>query len=44
MFENVIIGISVVLIIWGGIFSWRIDNIGTKDMTEKNEKKEDMED
>ena len=44
MFENVIIGISVVLIIWGSIFSWRIDNIGTKDMTEKNEKKEDMED
>lgn len=26
MFENIIIGIAVLLIIWGCIFSWRLDN------------------
>lgn len=28
MFENIIIGISVVAIIWGSIFSFRLDNVG----------------
>lgn len=39
MFENIIIVLSVILIVWGCIFSWRLDNVSTK----KNEKEEKIE-
>lgn len=39
MFENIIIGIAVLLIIWGCIFSWRLDNgnSGKKEIEENRE-------
>lgn len=36
MFEIIIIGIAVVLMIWACIFSWRLDNGASEDVEDEN--------
>lgn len=35
MFENIIIGIAVILIIWACVFSWKLDNGKSNRKTEE---------
>ncbi len=41
MFEIIIIGIAVVLMIWACIFSWRLDNGASQDVENEDIKKEE---
>ena len=36
MFEIIIIGIAVVLMVWACIFSWRLDNGASEDVEVEN--------
>ncbi len=36
MFEIIIIGIAVILMIWACIFSWRLDNGASQDVENEN--------
>lgn len=39
MFENTIIVIAVILVVWATIFSWRLDNGASRDDKDRGEEK-----